>query len=251
MKCGVQLWNGVRLGDDVFIGPNATFTNNLFPRRRCPLETIPETVVENGTSIGANATILPGIRLGTGAMIGAGAVVTRSVPPNAVVFGNPACISAYVSDICGTGPVEQTSLEAPQAALIAPTRVRGVQLHTPPSFDDIRGTVSVGDFHADLPFTPQRNFTVFAVPSQETSGEHAHRTCHQFLVCLHGSLRVLTDDGTSREEFILDSPSTGLHMPRLRGARNTVIPLTPRCSFSPLNRMMKATIFVAMTSFWG
>lgn len=98
VKCGVQLWDGVRLGDDVFVGPNATFTNDLFPRSRVYPEKFLGTVVESGASIGANATILAGTTIGSGAMIGAGAVVTRSVPPNAIVVGNPARIVGYVSD---------------------------------------------------------------------------------------------------------------------------------------------------------
>jgi UDP-2-acetamido-3-amino-2,3-dideoxy-glucuronate N-acetyltransferase len=90
IKCGVQLWDGLRLEDDVFIGPNATFTNDRFPRsRRYPTE-FPRTIVRAGASIGANATILPGIEIGSGAMVGAGAVVTRDVPPRALVVGNPA-----------------------------------------------------------------------------------------------------------------------------------------------------------------
>ena len=54
---------------------------------------------------------------------------------------------------------------------------------------------------------------MFGVPSQETRGEHAHRRCHQFLICVHGSVRVLADNGSVREEFTLNSPSTGLHLP--------------------------------------
>ncbi len=95
VKCGVQLWNGVVLEDDVFVGPNATFTNDRFPRSRQWLETNPETIVRAGASVGANATILPGLEIGLGAMVGAGAVVTRSVPPHAVVTGNPARITGY------------------------------------------------------------------------------------------------------------------------------------------------------------
>src|SRR5512141_1125826 len=67
VKCGVQLWDGVRLEDDVFVGPNATFTNDRFPRSRQHLAKYPETVVRKGASIGANATILPGITIGQGA----------------------------------------------------------------------------------------------------------------------------------------------------------------------------------------
>jgi UDP-2-acetamido-3-amino-2,3-dideoxy-glucuronate N-acetyltransferase len=96
IKSGVQLWNGVRLADDVFVGPNATFTNDLFPRSKSRPERFLETVVERGASIGANATILAGVTIGTGAMVGAGAVVTRSVPAHAVVTGNPAEIRRFV-----------------------------------------------------------------------------------------------------------------------------------------------------------
>src|SRR4051812_38198505 len=95
VKCGVQLWDGVELEDDVFVGPNATFTNDPMPRSRRWLESYPRTVVRAGASIGANATILPGIEIGRGAMVGAGAVVTRSVPPHAIVVGNPARIHGY------------------------------------------------------------------------------------------------------------------------------------------------------------
>lgn len=213
VKCGVQLWDGVRLGDDVFVGPNATFTNDLFPRSRKHPERYTETVVDAGASIGANATILAGVRIGSGAMVGAGAVVTRSVPPNAIVVGNPARITGYVSDAArGTGGVLQSSSTPPREA-VDETGVRGVRLHHMPRFSDMRGALSVGDFASDLPFAPQRYFLVFDVPTQETRGEHAHRRCHQLLVCVHGAVRVLADDGSRREEFTLDSPSTAIHLP--------------------------------------
>jgi UDP-2-acetamido-3-amino-2,3-dideoxy-glucuronate N-acetyltransferase len=92
IKCGVQLWDGITLEDDVFVGPNATFTNDPFPRSRHYLEAFPRTVVRRGASIGGNATILPGVTIGEGAMVGAGAVVTKDVPAGAVVMGNPAKI---------------------------------------------------------------------------------------------------------------------------------------------------------------
>jgi acetyltransferase-like isoleucine patch superfamily enzyme len=96
IKCGVQLWDGVPLGDDVFVGPNATFTNDPFPRSRQRPMSFPRTFVCNGASIGANATILPGLTIGQAAMVGAGAVVTKDVPPEAIVVGNPARIVGYV-----------------------------------------------------------------------------------------------------------------------------------------------------------
>src|SRR5687768_2354823 len=89
VKSGVQLWDGVRLEDDVFVGPNATFTNDRFPRsREWPTE-FPQTVVSQGASIGGGAVLLPGVKIGRRAMVGAGTVVTKDVPPNAIVVGNP------------------------------------------------------------------------------------------------------------------------------------------------------------------
>lgn len=92
LKCGVYLWDGMRVGDDVFIGPNATFVNDKYPRsQRYPVAFLP-VIIGNGASIGANATILGGVTIGAGAMIGAGAVVTHDVPPGVLVVGNPARI---------------------------------------------------------------------------------------------------------------------------------------------------------------
>lgn len=90
VKSGVQLWDGLRIGDDVFIGPNATFTNDRFPRSKVYPDSFPQTIVEDGASIGAGAVILPGLRIGAGALVGAGAVVTADVAPGSVVVGNPA-----------------------------------------------------------------------------------------------------------------------------------------------------------------
>lgn len=214
VKCGVQLWDGVRLGDDVFVGPNATFTNDAFPRSKRRPKVFLKSIVEDGASIGANATILPGVRVGRGAMIGAGAVITRSVPPNAIVVGNPARIVGYVTDSESDG-VERVAESGSSASGMQSTDVRGVQLKLLPRFSDLRGALSVGEFNRDLPFVPQRFFLVFDVPSQETRGEHAHRECEQFLVCTHGSVRVLADDGIRRREFTLDCPERGLHLPAM------------------------------------
>lgn len=211
VKCGVQLWDGVRLGNDVFVGPNATFTNDVFPRSQVRPDIFATTVVEDGASIGANATILPGIRIGSGAMIGAGAVVTRSVPPNAIVVGNPGRIKGYVTD--SAKPITSTTQAPSAGAQLQPSRVNGVKLHRFSRFSDIRGSLSVGEFKRDLPFEPKRFFLVFDVPTQETRGEHAHKRCHQFLICTKGSVRVLADDGERRDEFLLDAPEVGLHLP--------------------------------------
>ena len=90
VKCGVQLWDGVTLEDDVFVGPNVTFTNDLQPRSRNAEARLLPPLVRKGASIGANATILPGVTVGAGALVGAGAVVTKDVAPGVTVVGNPA-----------------------------------------------------------------------------------------------------------------------------------------------------------------
>ena len=89
-KSGVQLWNGVRLGDDVFVGPNVSFTNDRLPRSRQRQSDYIQTIVEAGASIGAGSVILPGLTIGSRALVGAGAVVTKDVLPRSVVCGNPA-----------------------------------------------------------------------------------------------------------------------------------------------------------------
>lgn len=98
VKSGVYLWDGIRLGDHVFVGPCATFTNDKFPRSQHYPDRFPSTTVEEGASIGGNATILPGITIGRYAMIGAGAVVTRDIPPFAIAVGNPARVIGYDED---------------------------------------------------------------------------------------------------------------------------------------------------------
>jgi acetyltransferase-like isoleucine patch superfamily enzyme len=191
IKSGVQLWDGVRLGDRVFVGPNATFTNDRFPRSKQYPAEFPVTTVGAGASLGANCTILPGVTIGRGAMVGAGAVVTRDVPAHAIVVGNPARVSGFV-----------TTPEAPAASL-----------HTLPRSDDPRGSLVVADFAADLPFVPRRAFTVSGVPPTELRGEHAHHRCEQFLVCPEGAVTCLVDDGRARQEYRLDRPDRGLYLP--------------------------------------
>ncbi len=90
VKCGVQLWDGLQIEDDVFIGPNVTFTNDMRPRSKQYPDEFTPTIIRKGASIGANATILPGVEIGVGAMVGAGAVVTKSVLAGTTVVGNPA-----------------------------------------------------------------------------------------------------------------------------------------------------------------
>lgn len=96
IKSGVYVWDGITLEDNVFVGPSVTFTNDKAPRSKQYPDEFLKTIVEKGASIGGNATILPGIRIGRNALVGAGAVVTKDVPENAIVVGNPAIIKGYV-----------------------------------------------------------------------------------------------------------------------------------------------------------
>lgn len=211
VKSGVQLWDGLRIASDVFIGPNAAFANDKHPRSRRHPEQYEKTYIDEGASIGAGAVVLPGVRIGRFAMVGAGAVVTRSVPPNAIVVGNPGRIIGYVASPnapVGSAPVANSVLPSD-----VETPVNGVRVFQFPRFTDIRGSLAVCDFEKVLPFAPKRSFLVFDVPSVETRGEHAHRECHQFLVCVSGSVILLVDDGKNRGQHVLDRPDRGLYMP--------------------------------------
>lgn len=211
VKCGVQVWDGVELGDDVFVGPNATFTNDRFPRSRVWLDEYARTKVYAGASIGANATVLPGLEIGRCAMIGAGAVVTRSVPAHAIVAGNPARIIGYANFRDPQQPLTTSATESVDRQGLG---ARGAYLHRFPEFADLRGRLTAGEIPGDaIPFVVRRWFLVHDVPSPEIRGEHAHRRCKQFLICVSGSVTVTVDDGNRRQAVVLDHPSLGIYIP--------------------------------------
>lgn len=192
---GVTIGSRVVLaGDDIVLGPNAR--------------------------LDAACVIGEGVTVGQGAWVRAGAVVLRSVPPNAIVEGNPAAVVGYRGR---TGPSRQSNtrlvdghafdhLERPARV---PLEVGDCALYLMRRISDPRGALTVGEMSTELPFSPARYFAVFDVPSLELRGEHAHRLCKQFLVCLHGSCRVLLDDGENRCEVALDRPDTGVFMPEM------------------------------------
>lgn len=211
VKSGVQLWDGITLEDDVFVGPNATFTNDRFPRSKQYPQAFARTLIRKGSSIGANATILPGLTIGQYAMVGAGSVVTKDVPPYAIVLGNPARITGYVpSSSREPEPGALPVAESPVSPVLA---VKGVGLLELPLIIDLRGSLSFAEWNSTLPFIPQRYFVVFDVPSKDVRGAHAHRECHQLLVCVKGSCVVMIDDGKNRMELVLDRPNLALHVP--------------------------------------
>ena len=95
---GVSIYNGVEIGDGVFVGPHAVFTNDLKPRAHIWDDSrLSKTIVEDGVSIGANATIRCGITLGEWCMVAAGAVVTKNTFPHSLVLGVPAKIIDWVT----------------------------------------------------------------------------------------------------------------------------------------------------------
>ena len=214
IKCGVQIWDGLTIENDVFIGPNATFTNDPFPRSKVHPEQFAKTIIRKGASIGANATILPGLEIGAGAMVGAGSVITRSVPPNAIAVGNPAKIVGYVG-ARDSLPNLVTKTPAADNEKVTASAVRGVSLHELPRIEDMRGNLSVGEFERSIPFLAKRYFLVFDVPSREIRGEHAHHITDQFLICVKGNCSVVADDGKQRREFLLDRPNLGVFLPAM------------------------------------
>jgi acetyltransferase-like isoleucine patch superfamily enzyme/dTDP-4-dehydrorhamnose 3,5-epimerase-like enzyme len=203
VKSGVQLWDGTRIEDDVFIGPNSTFTNDSTPRSGQRPEGFLRTTIERGASIGANATLLPGITIGQYAMVAAGSVVTQDVPEYAIVKGSPARITAYQDTVIHPASV---------GSLPEGEKLSGPVLFTLQNVEDIRGSIAVGECGEELPFEPRRVFLVYGVPSAKVRGAHAHRECHQFLIAAYGSVTVIVDDGAEREEYTLTAPTHGVYV---------------------------------------
>ena len=208
IKAGVQIWDGMKIEDDVFIGPNATFTNDPIPRSKKSSEKFTETIIRRGAFIGANATILPGIKIGQNAMVGAGSVVTKDIPQNAIVVGNPARIVNYVNTI-----YEEKEPRKLEGKPLNDAQVSSVRLLEFPKISDIRGNLTYAEFPGLLPFEAQRFFMVYGVPNKEVRGEHAHKKLREVLICTRGNCSIVVDDGTNRREIILNRPTLGLYIP--------------------------------------
>jgi len=143
-------------------------------------------------------------------MVGAGSVVTRNVPPNAIVVGNPARIKDYVS---ANSQKTIKKSEIPSQFALHKTNVPGVDLYKLPLVTDMRGQLTFGEYDQHLPFLPKRFFVIINVPGKEVRGEHCHKELQEFLVCLQGSVRVVADDGVSQDDILLDDPTLGLYLP--------------------------------------
>ena len=199
--------DSAKIEDDVSIGHRVIFAGD-------------DILIRANARLDAACVIGEGVTVGQGAWVRAGAVVLRSVPPNAIVEGNPAQVVGYQNttsaahrpdprhiDIHSFGHIERPArvpLGVGESALYLMRRVT-----------DARGALTVGEVPTEVPFSPARYFAVFDVPSVELRGEHAHKRCQQFLICLHGSCRVLLDDGLQRCEVTLDRPDMGVFMPEM------------------------------------
>jgi len=177
-------------------------------------------VLRANVRVDSAAVIADNVTIGQGAWVRAGAVVLHSIPPNAIVEGNPAQVVGYVDlrtlehrpdprliDV-------QSFAQHPRPSRI-PLNVGNSALYFMRCVSDTRGSLTVGEVPTEVPFSPARYFAVYGVPSVELRGEHAHKQCQQFMICLHGSCRVLLDDGDRRCEITLDSPDMGIFMPEM------------------------------------
>jgi dTDP-4-dehydrorhamnose 3,5-epimerase-like enzyme len=138
-------------------------------------------------------------------MVAAGAVVTRDVPAYAIVKGNPARITGYVHE----GNTERKQTDSAQSPV---DPIAGTMECEFKKARDLRGELMVADLAKDIPFAVKRLFFIRHVPSQYVRGEHAHKECHQLLVCLQGTVHVAADNGDHRQEWVLNDPGKGLHL---------------------------------------
>jgi UDP-2-acetamido-3-amino-2,3-dideoxy-glucuronate N-acetyltransferase len=188
----VEIGNGVNIGDGVRIFAGAR--------------------IMDGAVIAANAVVQAGVALGENAVVQAGAVVAQSVSANAIVGCAAAAVVGYAGTLgetkgetLGARPRKKTESD------LSP--VAGVRIFNFPVIIDPRGNLTVGEFEKQIPFLPRRYFIVSDVPNSEVRGEHAHRKCHQFLICIKGRSSVIADDGATRQEILLDHPSKGVYLP--------------------------------------
>lgn len=208
------------VGPDVTLGRNVRFEEDVQIGRGAVLSDTEAgpIILRKGARIGAGAVIAAGVEIGRGARIRDGAVVLHSIPPNAIAEGNPAQVVGYttalpqdVTTFTGGGPGADSNRSS---AEIIPLEVGKAAIYRMPLvLEASRGNLTVGEIERDLPFQPKRYFAVYDVPSEKLRGEHAHRVCHQFLICMKGSCRALLDDGQNRQEVVLSRPDIGLHLP--------------------------------------
>lgn len=209
---GAVLAPGMTIGAGARIGSGVVFAARRLAGEG---ERDPDDLIVVGAHcvIGANATICAGLRLGDHSVVDAGSVLSRSTQPYSIMAGNPA-------KVVGFSGVSENNETPPHIGAEGEydSRVRGVRTYRLPYISDPRGNLTVGEFGRSLPFQPKRYFVTFDVPSAHLRGEHAHRACDQFLICVRGSCALVVDDGENREEFQLDHPTFGVWVPKMTWA---------------------------------
>jgi UDP-2-acetamido-3-amino-2,3-dideoxy-glucuronate N-acetyltransferase len=198
---GVYLPEGIRVGDDVKIEANVAFA-------RCLEETGRNrtTTIHRGCVIGTNATVHTGITIGRQAVIAPGSLVEQDAPAYSIIEGSPGRIVGYSAQKANA---LRPTLHAPLDQM---TGMEGVGFVALTKVSDMRGDLLAIELDRQIPFVVKRVFTVMNVPSHHVRGEHAHKECHQLLVCLQGAVTVAADNGTDRREWVLDRPDIGLHI---------------------------------------
>jgi len=226
---GARLLGSVKVGRDATIGPNAVLG-------RFDGDAEGAIALGRGVRIGANATVRPGVVIGRGAVVEAGSVVDVDVPAYAVVRGSPARIIGYVDSVPEVPAPDVVDPSEPRAE--DEIRVPGVALQRVTTARDLRGSLAALEF-SDLPFAPQRVFTVYGVPSESVRGAHAHRTCGQVLFCMAGEVSCVADDGSNRQEFRLAGPQVGILIPPMiwsmqyRYTRDAVLVVLAQYPYDP------------------
>lgn len=206
-------------GNDCLIPDGAKIESGVILGQRVTLAG-DNIVVRANARLDPACVIAEGVTIGQGAWVRAGSVVLRSIPPNAIVEGNPAQVVGYVDRATLENRPDPRLIDVQSFGHLprpnrVPLDVGGSALYLMRRVADTRGSLTVGEVPTEVPFSPARYFAVFGVPSVELRGEHAHKQCQQFLICLHGSCRVLLDDGDRRCEVTLDRPDIGVFMPEM------------------------------------
>ena len=215
VEAGAVLMGGITLIGDIIVGPHSILEPGVCIASPMPgqLQESKRVQIGHHVHVGAGTVLLSGISIGHNAWIEPGTLVSRNIPAHAIVGGNPATIRGYMDDpMCHGQGVSEVVPRSDEVGVRA-SLVQGVTVHHFARIRDLRGDLSIGEFERNVPFSPKRYFIVYDVPSSETRGEHAHKQCHQFLVCVAGSVSVVVDDGARREEVLLDRPNIGLYIP--------------------------------------
>ena len=181
IKSGVQLWDGLRIEDDVHIGPNATFTNVKFPRSKAYPDNFPVTTLEKGASIGGGAVILPGLAIGETGHGWCGSSGYQQCAPARHRGWQPGHIIGYV----------ETEMNIDLCKII-----------DLPKIPDPRGNLTFVESNNHIPFDIQRVYYLYDVPGGSERGGHAHKELHQLIIAMSGSFDVVLDDGKGKNERI-------------------------------------------------